>query len=427
MKSVVQPVKGTRDFYPDQMAVRTWMYQTIREVTVLFGYEEYDAPILERVELYAAKSGEELVNEQAFVFKDRGGDAIALRPELTPSLARMVAQRQRELTFPLRWWSFGPFWRYERPQKGRTREFFQWNIDMVGADSPEMDAELVAVCATFFRKVGLSPEQIVILVNSRRLMEAALLEIGIPAEQHVPVFRLIDRKDKMKADAWVEYAAEIGLSQGQLSSLENLLTQTELWERSEELKRFFAALDAFEVREYVQFEPQIVRGLDYYTGIIFEGRDRDKEGRAILGGGRYDNLVSDVGGDRLPGVGFAMGDVMLTLVLQKYGLVPKPATLPDAVLVTIFDESRRLSAIQLASDLRRKGVCVVSYPEAARLDKQLRYADKLGIRLAVIRGPDEEARGEVAVKNLLTREQFTFRQEAAAESIRQLLAEAMAV
>ncbi len=187
MKAVVQPVKGTRDFYPELMAIRSWLYHTIGEVTASFGYEEYEAPILEKVELYAAKSGEELVNEQAFVFEDRGGDAIALRPELTPSLARMVAQRQRELTFPLHWWSFGPFWRYERPQKGRTREFLQWNTDMIGADSPEADAELVAVCATFFRKVGLSPEQVVLLVNSRRLMDASLSEIGIPAELHVPV------------------------------------------------------------------------------------------------------------------------------------------------------------------------------------------------------------------------------------------------
>lgn len=427
MKAVVQPVKGTRDFYPELMAIRSWLYHTIGEVTASFGYEEYEAPILEKVELYAAKSGEELVNEQAFVFEDRGGDAIALRPELTPSLARMVAQRQRELAFPLRWWSFGPFWRYERPQKGRTREFLQWNTDMIGADSPEADAELVAVCATFLRRVGLSPEQVVLLVNSRRLMDASLLEIGIPAEVHVPVFRLIDRKDKMKADAWENYASEIGLSPAQRTALEKLLSQADLWERSEELKKFFAALEAFGVREYVQFDPQIVRGLDYYTGIIFEGRDRDKEGRAILGGGHYDNLVSDVGGDPLPGVGFAMGDVMLTLVLQKYGLVPGHVALPDAVLVTVFDAERRLSALKLATELRGQGIRVVSYPEAIRLDKQLKYADKLGIRLAVIQGPDEEARGEVAVKNLATREQVTLRREVAAEKIRQMLAEAIPV
>ena len=151
MKNIVQSVKGTRDFYPEQMAVRTWLYQMIRQVSERFGYQEYEGPFIEKIDLYAAKSGEELVNKQSFVFKDRGGDPITLRPELTPTLARMVAQKQNELAFPLRWWSFGPFWRYERPQKGRTREFFQWNIDMIGANTPEADAELLAVCAEFFK------------------------------------------------------------------------------------------------------------------------------------------------------------------------------------------------------------------------------------------------------------------------------------
>src|SRR5215510_1082538 len=157
MKKVVQSVKGTRDFYPAQMATRVWLYNRMREVSESFGYQEYEAPILESLELYAARSGDELVKEQAYVFTDRGGSEIALRPELTLSLARMIAQRQGELTFPVRWWSFGPFWRYEQPQKGRTREFFQWNVDMLGVNSPEADAEMIAVAATFFQRVGLSP------------------------------------------------------------------------------------------------------------------------------------------------------------------------------------------------------------------------------------------------------------------------------
>jgi histidyl-tRNA synthetase len=157
MKKVIQSVKGTRDFYPEQMATRVWLYNTMREVAESFGYQEYEAPILESLDLYAAKSGEELVKEQSYVFTDRGGSEITLRPELTPSLARMIAQKQNELNFPVRWWSFGPFWRYERPQKGRTREFFQWNVDMLGVSSPEADAENAAVLARFFQRVGLSP------------------------------------------------------------------------------------------------------------------------------------------------------------------------------------------------------------------------------------------------------------------------------
>jgi len=182
MKNVVQSVKGTRDFYPEQMAVRTWLYETVREVAESFGYQEWEAPLLETLDLYAAKSGEELVKEQSYVFKDRGGDEITLRPELTPSLARLIAQKQQQLTFPLRWWSFGPFWRYERPQKGRTREFFQWNVDMLGPNTPEADAENVAVLATFFQRVGLTPNEVMILVNDRRLIDAQFDKFDVKKE-----------------------------------------------------------------------------------------------------------------------------------------------------------------------------------------------------------------------------------------------------
>ena len=183
----------------------------LRQISGSFGYQEYDGPFLESLELYAAKSGEELVKEQSFVFPDRGGNMITLRPELTPSLARMVAQRQRQLSYPLRWWSFGPMWRYERPGKGRSREFFQWNIDLIGAESPEGDAELVAVAAMFLREVGLSPDQVQILVNNRRLIDDELTAIGIPEPLHLDVVRLIDRRDKMSAASWKAYALEIGL------------------------------------------------------------------------------------------------------------------------------------------------------------------------------------------------------------------------
>lgn len=198
MKTIIQSVKGTRDFYPEQLAFRNWLYALMRKVSEAFGYQEYDGPFIEKIDLYAAKSGEELVKEQAFVFSDRGGDSITLRPELTPSLARMVAQKQGELVFPLRWWSFGPFWRYERPQKGRTREFFQWNIDLIGGNSPEADAELIAICASFFREAGLSPTQVVIKVNDRRLMDSLLAELNVDPEQRPMVLGLIDRRDKLQ-------------------------------------------------------------------------------------------------------------------------------------------------------------------------------------------------------------------------------------
>jgi len=192
-RSTIQPVKGTRDFYPEKMAFRNWLYGKVRDISQRYGYQEYEAPLLERLELYAAKSGEELVKEQSFVLLDRGGDELALRPELTPSLARMIAQRQGSLVWPARWFSYGPFWRYERPQRGRTREFFQWNIDLLGSDAPEADGEIVVIAAEFLQSLGLTASEVGVYINSRRLMESKLASIGVEDKLTDDVFRLIDR------------------------------------------------------------------------------------------------------------------------------------------------------------------------------------------------------------------------------------------
>ena len=424
MKTKIQTVKGTRDFYPEEMAIRSWLYRVIQKVSDSFGYQEYDGPFLERIDLYAAKSGEELVKEQSFVFQDRGGDDIALRPELTPTLARMVAQKQNALTFPLRWWSFGPFWRYERPQKGRTREFFQWNIDLIGAEIPEADAELVAVCAKFFEVVGLGPEQVNILVNDRELIDRLLAELAISADMKRVVFRLIDRREKMSAAAWETYALEeLGLTPVQFRGIQNILQDADLWKQSPNLVRFFKALEAMGVREYVRFDAQIIRGLDYYTGIVFEAKDQDKEGRSILGGGHYGNLVGDVGGSPLPGVGFAMGDVMATLVLEKYGCLPELAISPAPVMVTIFDEERLSGALALAAEIRAGGLNVFTYPDPIKLQKQLKYADRMGARLVVILGPDEEANQQVTIKDLKNRAQETVSRNMMISKLREMLAD----
>ena len=423
MKNIIQPLKGTRDFYPEEMLVRGWLYSKLRNVSEAFGYQEYDGPFLEKIDLYAAKSGEELVKEQAFVFEDRGGDLITLRPELTPSLARMVAQKQNELAFPLRWWSFGPFWRYERPQKGRTREFFQWNIDLIGVNSPEADAELVDICASFFKAVGLSPAQVQIRANDRHLMDSALNQAGITGDLKALAFKLIDRRDKLPAGDWEQFALESGLNQAQLDGLKNILADGDLWKQSETMQRFFKALDVLGVRDYVVYDPHIIRGLLYYTGIVFEAVDQDG-GRSILGGGHYDNLIGDVGGDPLPGVGFAMGDVMTTLVMRKYGVIPVLKPTVAQVLVTVFEENRLLDAYSLAGELRQHGVAVVCYPEAAKLPKQLKFADRMSLRFAVIVGPDEAARGEVVLKDLVNRSQVSFTRGEAAQKIAEMLAQA---
>jgi histidyl-tRNA synthetase len=424
MKNVISSVKGTRDFYPEQMAIRTWLYKTVREVAESFGYQEWEAPLLETLDLYAAKSGEELVKEQSYVFRDRGGDEITLRPELTPSLARLIAQKQQQLTFPLRWWSFGPFWRYERPQKGRTREFFQWNVDMLGPDTPEADAENVAVLATFFQRVGLTPNEVMILVNDRRLIDAQFDKFDVKEEMRPAVSSWIDRRGKMSPDAWEAYGKEIGLSDSQVENLEAMLEDRELWKQSPQQVRFYKAIDALDVSPFVQFDPSIVRGLLYYTGTVFEAWEVGGDiRRSILGGGRYDNLLSDVGGDPLPATGFAMGDVVITLLLEKYGLLPEDLDVnPAPVLVTVFDEERHLASLALATKLRATGLKVVVYPEATKLGKQFKYADRIGARVTLVLGPDEAEKSQVAIKNLLSGEQTTVPQEAAVDFIRGILA-----
>ena len=407
MKNIIQSVKGTREFYPLEMAIRNWIYENIRNVSESFGYSEYDGPFLEPIDLYAAKSGEELVKEQSFVFPDRGGNLITLRPELTPSLARMVAQKQRQLLYPLRWWSFGPFWRYEKPQKGRAREFFQWNIDLIGSKSPEADAELIAISAEFFKQIGLSPDNVKVLVNDRRLMDQKLSELGIEASLKKTTLKIIDRQDKMDRSTWKAYALDNGLKEEQFVGLTKILGNTDLYQESAELQTIFTALESFGVKEYVQFDAKIVRGLDYYTGVVFEARDVGKSTRAILGGGRYDDLVKDVGGEPLTGVGFAMGDVVLSIILEQYGLLPDLQANPTQILVTIFDENLMEVSLTTAANLRRAGFSVQTYPEVVRIGKQLKYADRCAVQFAIVIGPEEKEQGIVQVKDLRTREQLS--------------------
>jgi histidyl-tRNA synthetase len=422
MKNQIQSVKGTREFYPDEMAVRKWLYGIIEEVSNSFGYQEYDGPFIEKIDLYAAKSGEELVKEQAFVFADRGGDLVTLRPELTPSLARMVAAKQNTLVYPLRWWSFGNFWRYEKPQKGRTREFFQWNIDLIGANSPEADAEIIAICATFLKRAGVSAKQINIKVNHRKLMESKIIEAGLPLGRKKEIFHLIDRVDKISRDEWKKAGFDLGLTEVQVEFLLALINDQELWKQSPELVRIFTALEQLGVSAYVSFDPRIIRGLDYYTGTVFEAWDVGGDGRAVLGGGHYDNLVADVGGSPLAGVGFAMGDVMISLLLQKYSLTPDYTPFDNAILVTLFDEDRTLAALSFSARLREQGFKVLVYPEPAKLQKQLKYADRLGVRIVAVIGPDEVEAGNVSLKDLVEHTQVVVPQEMAGLVIRGLLA-----
>ncbi len=423
-KNIIVPaVKGTREFYPEEMARRNYIYEKVREASQSFGYQEWDAPYLETLELYAAKSGEELVKEQAFTFKDRGGSQITLRPELTPSLARMIAKKQRQLVYPLRWWSFGPFWRYERPQTGRSREFFQWNIDMLGPNSPEADAELIAVAVKFMQSVGLSPELARIYINNRGLMDSEFDKLAIPTESRLMVSNLVDRRSKMKADAWEKYALEAGLSEPQLDGLVALLENKDIWKEWDDLVRLFTALDALGVSDYVEFDPNVVRGLLYYTGTVFEAFDvSGSVRRSILGGGRYNNLLADVGGDPLSAVGFAMGDVVAGIVLEENGLIPEFEPSPAPVLVTVFGEEFSAESYALSAELRAAGINVSTYPEVTKMKKQFKFANKMGMRIVLILGADEVENAQVAVKNLTNGEQVKVARTSVPEKIQEMLA-----
>ena len=423
MKNIIPSVRGTRDYYPEEMAIRNWLYQTIRQVSASYGYQEWEAPLLETIALYAAKSGEELVNQQSFVFPDRGGEMLTLRPELTPSLARMVAQRQTQLVFPLRWWSWGPFWRYERPGRGRTREFFQWNIDLIGVDSPEADAELIAIAATFFKQVGLSPQNAVILVNDRQLINSELAALDVPTENLTEFLNLIDRRGKMVPSEWDANALDLGMNSRQLVVMKDLLNNPELWKKSETLLRVFSALEAMGVDEYVRFDPNTIRGLLYYTGTVFEAYALNSDlKRALLGGGRYDNLMSQVGGEPLPAVGFAMGDLAIGLLLESLGLVPKEISkTPAEVLVTVFDTERQKDSLVISAELRKAGINVICSTEPSKLPKQFKYADRIGASVVVLIGPDEAANNQVTIKDLANTTQQTIDRSQVALEIIKLL------
>jgi histidyl-tRNA synthetase len=259
-------------------------------------------------------------------------------------------------------------------------------------------------------------------VNNRRLMETALSGLNIQEEERINAFRLIDKREKMESAAWEAYAREKGLTSEQIRGLQGILQNRELWRQSEELADFFEAAEAFGVKDYLVYNPAVIRGLDYYTGTVFEARDAAGEFRALLGGGRYDNLVADVGGGRVPGVGFAMGDLIIGLLLKKSGKTPALRVVPADVLVTTFSPQERREAMATAQELRGEGIAVEWYPSAERLPKQLKYADSLGIPLAVIAGPDELRDGTATLKDLKRRDQATVKKRELAQAIRNRLA-----
>jgi histidyl-tRNA synthetase len=413
-EKIIAAVKGTRDFYPQEQFWQNWLYETAKKVSQSFGYQEYDGPILESLSLYAAKSSEEIVNKQSFVIPSRSKknrEKLVLRPELTPTLARMVASKEYQLNLPLRWWSWGSFFRYEAPQKGRGREFYQWNLDFLGQDSPYADAEVIAVGINFLVSLGLSAQDVVIKINDRQLLDQAFAGIDLEPKQKLPLFRLLDKRAKISSPTFLSGLIDLGLTGPQIKTLESLLKEGG-YDQSPWLRQIFATLANLGLAKWLEFDPGLVRGFDYYTNTVFEAQMRQERARSLFGGGRYQNLVADVGGKRkIGGVGLAAGDMMLLAVLNDKGLLPKESILSAPILLVSLDEESLTASLALATKLREAGFNVESFLDySLPLAKQLSYANKKGFARVLIIGSEEQAEGRVTIKDLVSGRQKKVKQ-----------------
>ena len=401
-------VRGTRDFYPEDMRVRNWLFDNFQSAARSHGFEEYDAPLLEHEELYTRKQGEE-ITQQLYGFEDKGGRRVSLRPEMTPSLARMVMARAGALPTPIKWFSIPQCWRYERTQRGRGREHYQWNVDVWGTEGIEADAELISVLSTFFRSVGLGPEDLVIRVSSRKVLEEVLGSVGVSGEAFPAVCVIVDKMGKTPEEAMSAQLAEQGLDTDAISTIRSTLGLQDLDALSSalgdgspavsELTSLFSLIDSYGISDWVAFDASVVRGLAYYTGPVFEAHDRAGELRAIVGGGRYDRLLSTLGGRDMPATGFGFGDMVIMELLASKGLVPELSS-GNQDLVVSSDESLRPAAMSVAQRLRASGRTVDLVLEDKRMKWVFRHAERSGAQRLVMVMPEEWGAGNVRIKDL---------------------------
>lgn len=407
-----QPYKGARDFFPEDKRIQDYIFGVLRTAVKKYGYQEYDAPILEPLDLYKAKSGEELANEQTYNFIDRGGREVTLRPEMTPSVARMVAGRRQELGYPLRWFSIPNLWRYERPQRGRLREHWQLNVDIFGESGLPADHEVILVADSVLKSFGAKPEMYEVRLNNRQFIDYLLTEyFGFNSVQASTLCKLIDRMHKIEKHV---FEAEIDAlcsptqkAEGLADRVLAILSIKSLSELPEELQTHPTVHKIAKLLELLaksgitnaRFDITIMRGLDYYTSIVFEVFDTNPENnRAMFGGGRYDGLVEMFGVEPLPTVGFGMGDVTLQNFLETHHLLPVLHPETD-VLVVIVGEVYEKSQNFIAS-LRDMGLCVAVDATDRKLDVKLRHADKKDIRNVIFVGDKELEEGQYPLKDL---------------------------
>ena len=410
---MTQGVRGTRDFYPEDMRLRNWLFDNFIAASLLHGFEEYDAPVLEHEELYTRKQGEE-ITQQLYNFQDKGDRKVSLRPEMTPSLARMVMARAGSLPLPIKWFSIPQCWRYERTQRGRGREHYQWNVDIWGTTEISADAELISVIVTFFEEIGLSSDDIVIKISSRKVLEEVLGSLDVKGDLFAKTCIIVDKMDKLSSEVIEEQLSELGHSSDAIERIQSVLgikDMTDLEKALEtessailELNTLFDLIDAYGMSEWVQFDASIVRGLAYYTGSVFEAHDREGKFRAICGGGRYDNLLSTLGGKDLPATGFGFGDIVIMELLSEKGLIPELISGVDDIVLPLSQDLRDI-AIRVAASLRLSDRTVDLVLDDKKIKWAFKHAERVGAKRLVLLAPDEWSRKMIKVKDLETGEE----------------------
>ncbi|OHA46329.1 MAG: histidine--tRNA ligase [Candidatus Taylorbacteria bacterium RIFOXYD2_FULL_36_9] len=410
--------KGVRDFYPEDMFVQNYIFDIFKKVCESYGYNEYGASVLEPADLYRAKSGEEIVNEQTYSFTDRGEREVTLRPEMTPTVARMVSARKMELAFPLRWYSIPNLFRYEKPQKGRLREHWQLNVDLFGVADTSAEVEVISLAYSIMKELGLKDADFQIRLNSRKIMNYILTDLmSLDEDTAYKICKLIDKKNKLTAEDFDAGIKEL-LSEKSAEFLTLLNSQnfeefvsklpkgTEIAEKVEEIRRVIAQLEKLGITNTV-FDQTLMRGFDYYTGIVFEMYDNNSENkRSVFGGGRYDDLLSIFGGDKVPAFGFGAGDVIIRDILETYKLLPeyKPKT---ALYICTLGKEFQEYGNELAQKLREQGVNVAVDLTNKKVGDQIKSADKQKIPFIICLGEDEIKSGQFKLKNLKTGEEQT--------------------
>ena len=414
-----QPYKGTRDFYPEDMRLRNWFFGKIRNTLELAAFDEYNGPMLESFDIYAAKSGVEIVNEQTYNFTDRGGRHLAVRPEMTPTVARMVAGKLGDLNLPLKWFSIPNLYRYERPQRGRLREHWQVNVDIFGCDTFEADLEVISTAVSLLKCFGADSSMFKVHINNRRFFNDVIAAIGgCDADTAKSISKVVDRKNKVPRESYEKDMIALGLDMDKIAQIDALYEMNVKdacalcpdSQGSAELVSLFESIEAMGLSEYCMFDFGVIRGLDYYTGTVFEVFDEAPENnRAMFGGGRYDNLVGlFVKNAKISGVGFGFGDVTLENFLVTHKLVPEKLVFGTKILITRFDDVPAQKYAELASKIRANNVVCSVYLGSKKFGKQIDYAIKDGYTHVLIMGGSELLAGEFKLKDLEARTEKTY-------------------